>query len=89
MVGTDGTAVGNGVIISAVRAGFVNTMSTAPDLPSMAIVQCTYTNSPVDVEPERFRWKGTNTASVTFKQLNSEAAETWNVVIEYEIYDSG
>ena len=89
MAGTDGTAVGNGIILSAVKSGFVTTLNTAPDMTSMALVQCTYTNSPVDVEPERFRWKGTETASVTFSQLDSEAAETWNVVIEYEIYKSG
>lgn len=89
MAGTDGTAVGNGVIISAVKSGFVHFRNTAPDQPSMAYVQCTYTNSPVDVEPERFREKGTDTASVTFSQLDSEKAETWSIIIEYEIYKSG
>ena len=88
MAGTDQIALGNSIIISAVKAGFVNTKNTAPDQPSMAIVQCTYSNSPVDVEPERFREKGTDTASVTFSQLQGEATETWNIIIEYEIYKS-
>ena len=89
MAGTDGTAVGNGIIISAVKSGFNHALNTAPDMTSTAFVQCTYTNTPVDVEPERFRFKGTDTASVTFSQLNSEVAETWNVMVEYEIYRNG
>ena len=88
MAGTDQTALGNGVIITAVKSGFGHTLNTAPDLTSMASVQCTYSNTPVDVEPEKFRWKATDTSSVTFSQLDSEAAETWNIIVEYEIYDS-
>jgi len=86
MAGTDGTAVGNAIIVSAVKTGFGHTLNTAPDMTATHFVECTYTNSPVDVEPERWRWKATNTSSVTFMQLQGEAAETWNIVVEYEIY---
>jgi len=86
---TDESGLGNGIIITAVKTGFGHTNNTAPDMTSHVSVQCTYSNSPIDVEPERFRKKATDTSSVTFTQLNSEAAETWNVVIEYEIYKRG
>lgn len=85
---TDESAMGNGIIITAVKTAFTHVNNTAPDMTSHVSVQCTYSNSPIDVEPERFRRKATDASSVTFSQLNSEAAETWNVVIEYEIYDS-
>ena len=86
---TDESGLGNGIIITAVKTGFGHTLNTAPDMTSHVSVQCTYSNSPIDVEPERFRKKGTNASSVTFSQLNSEASETWNIVIEYEIYVNG
>ena len=83
---TDESALGNGIIITAVKSGFTHVNNTAPDLTSHLSVQCTYSNSPIDVEPERFRRKATNTSNVTFMQLDCEAAETWNIVCEYEIY---
>lgn len=86
---TDESALGNGIIITAVKSGIGNTLNTAPDMTSHVSVQCTFSNSPIDVEPEKFRKKGTNTSSITFKQLASEAADTWNVVIEYEVYTRG
>jgi len=82
----DNEAIGNGIIVTALRSGFGHTLNTAPDLASHVSVECTFSNSPVDVEPERFRQKATNTSSITFSQLDCEAAETWNVVCEYEIY---
>jgi len=83
---TDESALGNGIIITAVKTGFGHANNTAPDLTSHISVHCTYSNSPIDVEPERFRRKATNASSITFSQLDSEAAEVWNVLIEYEIH---
>ena len=82
----DNEAIGNGIIVTAVRSGFGHTLNTAPDLTSHLSVEANVANQPVDVEPERFRQKATNTSSVTFMQLDCEAAETWNIVCEYEIY---
>lgn len=86
---TDESGLGNGIIITAVKNGFGHVNNSAPDMTSHVSVQCTYSNSPIDVEPERFKKKATDTSSVTFSQLNSEASETWNVVIEYEISTTG
>jgi len=87
--GTDQTGLGNGIIITGVKSGFCKPLNTAPDMTSHVSVQCTYSNSPVDVEPEKFRDMGTTAASITFSQLDSSKAETWNVVCEYTIYKRG
>jgi len=84
----DNEAMGNGVIVTGVKASFVHAKNTSPDLAGHVVVQGSAANLPVDVEPERFRDKGTTLASITFKQLTAEAAETVNIVIEYEIYTS-
>ena len=86
----DNEALGNSVIVTGVKTAFVNANNTAADASCAGhvLVQATYSNSPVDVEPERFRDMGTTAASITFKQLNGEAAETWNIVCEYEISKS-
>lgn len=82
----DCEAAGNGIIITAVRSGTNNANNTAPDMTSPYFVQATCLNCPIDVEPEVFRTKGTTAASITFTQLDSEAAETFNVVVTYEIH---
>ena len=85
----DNEALGNSIIITGVKAGFIKAENTAPDMTSMSSVQVTWSNSPVDVEPERIRWKASDASSITFMQLQGEATETWNIVIEYEIYTNG
>ncbi len=83
----DNEASGNGIIIRALKSGFNHTLNVDPDYPS-DYVEGVWSNMPVDVEPERFRDKGTTTASVTFTQLQVEAAETFNIKLEYTIYTS-
>ena len=82
----DNEALGNGIIVTAVRAGMPNANNTAPDLNAPYIVEATWSNSPVDVEPEKFRVKGNAGASITFSQLQGEASETWNIACTYEIH---
>jgi len=84
----DCEAQGNGVIVTGVKASFVQKENTAADMLGHVNVQANIVNGPIDVEPERFRDKGTTLGSITFKQLTAEAAETFNIVIEYEIYTS-
>ena len=84
----DNEAMGNGVIVTGVKTAFVHKLNTLPDLAGHVVVEGVWSAMPIDVEPERFRDKGTSLASITFKQLTAEAAETFNIVIEYEIYTS-
>jgi len=84
----DNEAMGNGIIVTGVKASFVQKENTAADLLGHVVVEGVWSAMPIDVEPERFRDKGTTLASITFKQLTAEAAETFNIVIEYEIYEA-
>lgn len=82
-----GTAYQGG-LVSAVKVGFNDVLNTDPDHEAWG-----YTfiwNHPiVDLEPEMFRSKGTETASITFKEQKTETnAEIISVYILYEIQTS-
>lgn len=84
----DNLAMGNGVIVTGVKSGFVHKLNVDPDLKGHVIVEAVWSVMPIDVVPENFRDMGTSTASITFKQLTAEAIETVNIVINYEIYEA-
>jgi len=84
----DNEAMGNGVIITGVKSGFVHTLNVSPDLAGHVVVEAVWSAMPIDVIPEHFRDMGTSTAKITFKQLTAEASETVNIVINYEIYEA-
>ena len=82
----DSDAVGNGIIISAVKTGMGDALNTAPDQTSF-FIQATILKPVVDIHPvEEFRDTGSTTASITFKQTVAHSAETWNIYLRYDLY---
>jgi len=83
---TDEQAVGNGIIISAVKTGIGDAKNTAPDQTSF-YVQATILKPVVDIrDVEDFRDTGSTAASITFKQLVAHSAETWFIHLRYDLY---
>lgn len=82
----DEAAIGNGIIISAVKTGMEDSLNTAPDQTSHYVMANIITPV-VDVrDVEDFRDKGTTTASITFKQTLAQSAETWYIHLRYDLY---
>ena len=82
----DSDAVGNGIIISAVKTGMGDALNDSPDQTSM-FIQATILKPVVDIrDVEDFRDTGSTTASITFKQTVAHSAETWFIKLNYRIY---
>lgn len=78
--------LGNGIIISAVKSGLERAENTAPDQTSHYI-QANIITPVVDVrDVEDFRDKGSTTATITFKQVVAQDAETWYIHLRYDLY---
>lgn len=77
-----------GGLISAVKSGFNDTLNTDPDHTGTGYI-FNFNHPIIDIEPEWFRSKGTEAASITFNEQKSDTnAETIQVLILYEIQTS-
>ena len=77
-----------GGLIAIVKSGFDDILNVDPDMQSIGYIFDWY-HPLIDVEPEWFRSKGTEAASITFnEQRVGDKAETIQALILYEIQTS-